>query len=65
MIKLIGLLVLVVYLGGIWKFSTGYRNTNFNRSLPTRLMLSILWPVLLVINPSYRQNFQKALKGRN
>nr|WP_013321699.1 hypothetical protein [Gloeothece verrucosa]ADN13592.1 conserved hypothetical protein [Gloeothece verrucosa PCC 7822] len=65
MVKLIGILVLVVYLGGIWKFSKGYSNTNFNRSLPTRLMLSLLWPVLLVMNPAFRQNFTKALKGRD
>lgn len=64
MVKLIGILVLVVYIGGIWKFSQGYRNTNFNRSLPTRLVLSLLWPVLLTV-PSFRQNFRRALKGRN
>jgi hypothetical protein len=63
-IKLIGFAVLAVYLLGIWRFSIGYTATNFNRSLPTRMALSLLWPALLIINNSYRQNFVKALKGR-
>ncbi len=54
----------VVYVGGIWKFSSGYRRTNFNASLPGRIALSLLWPVLLVSNKSYRRNFRKALKGK-
>jgi hypothetical protein len=63
-VKLIGLGILAIYLLGIWRFSLGYRATNFNRSLPTRLGLSLLWPVLLLANKSYRENFTKALKGR-
>lgn len=65
MVKLIAFIVLGIYLVGIWKFIRGYRYTNFNRQFPTKLSLALLWPALLVINPSYRQNFQKALKGRN
>jgi len=61
---LIGLLLGVVYVGGIWRFLSGYRHTNFNRSLTTRLALALLWPGLLMVNPAYRRNFQKALKGR-
>ena len=61
---LIGLVLLVVYVGGIWKFLSGYRRTNFNSGLPGRITLALLWPVLLVSNKSYRRNFQKALKGR-
>ena len=56
--------LLVIYLIGIWRFMSGYRHTNFNRGLPTKLILAVLWPALLVINPAYRNNFQKALKGR-
>ena len=62
---LIGLVVLGIYLVGIWKFISGYSHTNFNRQLPTKLMLALLWPALLIINTSYRQNFSKALKGRD
>jgi hypothetical protein len=62
---IIGLVLGIVYVGGIWKFWSGYSQTNFGRSLPTRITLSLLWPALLVINPAYRKNFQKALKGRN
>ena len=64
MAHLIGLVVLAVYVGGIWKFLSGYRRTNFNSGLPGRVTLALLWPVLLVSNKSYRRNFQKALKGR-
>ena len=64
MAHLIGFVVLAVYVGGIWKFLSGYRRTNFNSGLPGRVTLALLWPILLVSNKSYRRNFQKALKGR-
>lgn len=57
-------LVLGVYGYGVWKFWTGFNRTNFSRSLPNRMYLSLLWPVLIVANKSYRKNFTKALKGR-
>ncbi|MGK7956832.1 MAG: hypothetical protein AB4063_16520 [Crocosphaera sp.] len=63
MSNIIAVIVLGIYLLGIWKFVSGYNSTNFNRQIPTKLMLSLLWPVLLVVNTSYRQNFTKALKG--
>jgi len=31
--QLIGLILLVVYIGGIWKFLSGYRRTNFGAGL--------------------------------
>ncbi len=62
MVKLVVIVLLVGYVGGVWKFWTGFERTNFNRSLPTRLSMSVLWPVLLV-NRSFRKNFTKALKG--
>ena len=61
--ELIGWLLLGAYLWGIWKFWRGYRRTSFSPSLSNRLALSLLWPVLLIVNSSYRQNFRKALKG--
>jgi hypothetical protein len=61
---LIGLILVVVYFGGVWRFLSGYRHTNFNRNLTTRVALALLWPGLLIVNPAYRRNFQKALKGR-
>ncbi|MFP5271837.1 hypothetical protein [Coleofasciculus sp.] len=57
-------LVLGVYGYGVWKLWTGFNRTNFSRSLPNRMYLSLLWPVLIVANKSYRKNFTKALKGR-
>ncbi|MEL4894922.1 hypothetical protein [Crocosphaera sp. Alani8] len=61
--KIISLVVLGIYLLGIWKFVSGYNRTNFSRQIATKLMLALLWPALLVVNTSYRQNFTKALKG--
>ncbi|MEM9218199.1 MAG: hypothetical protein AAGD25_28140 [Cyanobacteria bacterium P01_F01_bin.150] len=58
---LFGTLLLIVYIGGVWKFWTGFSQTNFNRG--SKWYLGALWPVLL-FNASYRQNFSKALKGR-
>lgn len=58
-------LILVLLLGAYgwvgWRFWCGFRRTNFAQG---RLPLTLLWPVLLVANRSYRKNFQKALKGR-
>lgn len=62
--QFIALILLVVYVGGIWKFLSGYGRTNFNSGLPGKIGLALLWPVLLIGNKSYRRNFQKALKGR-
>lgn len=61
--KLIILVLLIAYVGGVWKFWKGFGRTNFSRSLPNRIVLSLMWPVLLVANKSYRHNFTKALKG--
>ncbi len=57
---LLGFLMAVAYAGGVWKFLSGFRRTNFTGN---RLVLALLWPVLVVTNKSYRQNFTKALKG--
>lgn len=62
--NLIGFILLVAYAGGIWKFLSGYHRTNFSPSLPEKVALALLWPVLLASNKSYRRNFRKALKGR-
>jgi predicted permease len=59
---LIGLVLLVTYGGGMWKFWNGFDRTNFDRSFANRLKLSLLWPAL-IFNKPYRQNFTKALKG--
>jgi hypothetical protein len=59
MSELLIIVLATVYVGGIWKFLSGFRQTNFSQG---RLPLALLWPVLL-FNKSYRQNFTKALKG--
>jgi hypothetical protein len=60
---LIGLVAAIVYGGGIWKFWKGFHRTNFEKSFGNQIILSILWPVLLIANKSYRKNFTKALKA--
>ncbi len=52
-------LALIVYAGGVYRFWAGFRRTNFSQG---KLYLSLLWPVLM-FNRSYRQNFNRALKG--
>ncbi|MBW4649534.1 MAG: hypothetical protein KME06_12720 [Kastovskya adunca ATA6-11-RM4] len=61
--KLLIIFALLGYGYGAWKFWKGFGRTNFNRNLPNRITLSLLWPALIVANKSYRQNFNKALKG--
>lgn len=60
MIKLLLFAALVVYVAGVWKFWTGFHRTNFTQG---RVPLALLWPVFMIANRSYRQNFQRALKG--
>ena len=57
------ILLLGVYGVGVWKLWKGFERTNFERSLPNRIYLALLWPVLIIANKSYRKNFNKALKG--
>ncbi|MBF2029144.1 MAG: hypothetical protein IGS48_20680 [Oscillatoriales cyanobacterium C42_A2020_001] len=59
--EIVGLVALVVYGFGVWKFWTGFRRTNFSQG---RLPLALLWPVLVIANKSYRQNFNKILRGQ-
>lgn len=54
---------LVVYVGGAWKFWTGFNRTHFNQTLLNRIGLSLLWPALFATNASYRRNFRRALKA--
>jgi hypothetical protein len=56
---LIVILLAAIYTGGAWKFWTGFRRTNFSEG---RFYLTLLWP-LMMFNKSYRQNFNRALKG--
>ncbi len=57
---LIAFVLAVVYVGGVVKFWQGFHRTNFSSG---RLYLALLWPALLLVNKSYRQNFGKTLRG--
>ncbi|AFY60574.1 hypothetical protein [Synechococcus sp. PCC 6312] len=56
---LIGLVLVILYLTGSWKFWNGFERTSYSQS---RFILTILWPVMIT-NKTYRQNFTRALKG--
>lgn len=57
---LIALLLAGIYGGGAFKFWTGFNRTNFTDG---RVKFTLLWPLFLALNKSYRQNFSRALKG--
>ena len=50
-----------VYLNFGSKFWSGFQRTNFTSG---RILLTLFWPVCFALNPAYRRNFQKALRGR-
>lgn len=60
MAALLTVVVLGVYGAGAWKFWSGFDRTNFSQG---KLKLTLLWPLLLAVNASYRQNFNRTLKG--
>jgi len=57
---LLTIVLLAVYGVGAWKFWVGFHRTNFSQG---RLQLTLLWPLFLLANRSYRENFNRALKG--
>ncbi len=57
---LIGLILIGVYGYIGWRFWRGFNRTTFSQG---RLYLTALWPMFLITNRAYRQNFTKALKG--
>lgn len=61
LLTLLKLTIAAVYVIGAYKFWCGFRQTNFTSG---RILLTIFWPVCYVINPRYRQNFTRALRGR-
>ena len=68
MLGLLFILRIVIPIGLAWaylsfgsKFWSGFQRTNFTSG---RILLTLFWPVCFALNPSYRRNFQKALRGR-
>jgi hypothetical protein len=57
---LITLLLVFIYGGGAFKFWTGFNRTNFTEG---KVKFTVLWPLFLALNKSYRENFNRALKG--
>ncbi|NMF85233.1 hypothetical protein [Nodosilinea sp. P-1105] len=57
---LVVLVLVGLYGGGVWKFWTGFDRTSFSDG---KVKFSLLWPVFFALNKSYRENFNRALKG--
>ncbi len=53
-------LLICFYLLGVWRFWVGFGRTDYHSR---RLLLTLLWPLLLVANAGYRRNFRRALTG--
>ncbi|MEL6382904.1 MAG: hypothetical protein AAFQ89_10600 [Cyanobacteria bacterium J06626_18] len=60
LLKLLVIGCAIAYVVGAWRFWNGFHRTNFTQG---KLGLTLLWPVYLIANKSYRRNFNKALKG--
>ncbi|QQE65355.1 hypothetical protein GFS31_20430 [Leptolyngbya sp. BL0902] len=60
MSPLLFLVLMGVYGGGAWKFWAGFKRTTFSEG---KVKLTLLWPLLLASSKSYRENFNRALKG--
>lgn len=60
LLKLVILGLAIGYVFGAWRFWQGFHRTNFTQG---KLGLTLLWPIYLIANKSYRQNFNRALKG--
>lgn len=58
------LALIVIYGAGVWVFWRGFERTHFEQNMGNRLKLSLLWPILIIASQSYRQNFNRALKGK-
>jgi len=61
--KLLVLAVFALYASGAWKMWNGFEKTHFNQNFVNRFTMSVLWPLFFAVNKSYRQNFQRVLKG--
>uniref|UniRef100_A0A061SDJ9 Uncharacterized protein n=1 Tax=Tetraselmis sp. GSL018 TaxID=582737 RepID=A0A061SDJ9_9CHLO len=53
--------VALLYFAAAVRFWAGYKATSFSNTLQTKVMLTALWPVLVVTSPKFRENFKKAL----
>lgn len=58
--NMIGFVAIVAYVIGFWRFWQGFGLTHYSQN---RLPLAALWPLLVIANKSYRENFSRALKG--
>lgn len=55
--------VALLYFAAAVRFWFNYKRTVYSQAITTRVALTALWPVLVIISSTYRQNFSKAVKG--
>ncbi|KAK3271393.1 hypothetical protein CYMTET_20253 [Cymbomonas tetramitiformis] len=53
--------IFIVYAIGAARFLAGYNKTIYSNTRAAKIGLTAMWPVLFVTNPTFRQNFQKAV----
>ena len=58
-LQIIGIVLGVIYVLGIWRFLAGFKNTFYESN---GFLLALFWPIL-IFNGKYRTEFFKALKG--
>ncbi|AFW94771.1 MULTISPECIES: hypothetical protein [Nostocales] len=54
---------LMVYVGYAWNFWHGFRRTTYEKTLSNQIKLTLLWPVLFVVDRRFRRNFKRAKRG--
>jgi hypothetical protein len=60
---IVGFGLLLIYGYGVWRFINHFHRTQYQRTLPTKIVLALLWPACYAVNASYRRNFNKTLSG--
>lgn len=54
-------LLLAAWIFGAYRFYLGFNKTSYQSSF--RIPLALAWPVLIIVNGSYRQNFVRSIRA--
>ena len=52
--------VFIAYAFGCLRFASGFRRASYNDNVPTKVILSALWPIAFAVSASFRKNFKRA-----
>jgi len=53
--------IALAYFAAAVRFYSGYDKTVYASAMTTRMALTAMWPVLFIVNSTFRQNFKKAV----